>query len=351
MLILHGYFYNHAVHRPEWKDDVWAFDLEKDAFEPVLVAAPGGASPKASFYPSTVQYRGDVYMYGGDHDDPTTRGHDFGHQASPEVWKLVLDPPPSGLARALGGVLRRVASWFGSGIGGWSWVRGVGAIQAEWTQVGPVSRENDKQVPSPRTCHAAAVIGHTMYVSAGFNRSDLWAFDLLTYKWSLLFDNDPSLGSRFAHTIAVHQETLYAFGGLLWHGRGATNELWKMRPGSDTEWRQVSTPNEPWPSVRGHHAAVIAPSMDNMYVFGGLDCPTGPCTCKDDLWKYNFDTGAWTELRAAGAPTPRYSHSIVQIRGKLFVFGGESMKPYMYHNEVKRLDLGVFIETKGRDEL
>ncbi len=52
-------------------------------------------------------------------------------------------------------------------------------------------------------------------------------------------------------------------------------------------------------------------------------------------------SSAWVQLNASDAPTHRYRQSLVlhASEGALYLFGGESYKPYMYHNSVSRLQL------------
>ena len=54
-----------------------------------------------------------------------------------------------------------------------------------------------------------------------------------------------------------------------------------------------------------------------------------------------WDTAAkqWSELNATDAPIHRYRQSLVVHRaeGAVYLYGGESYRPYMYHNAVNRL--------------
>jgi len=68
-----------------------------------------------------------------------------------------------------------------------------------------------------------------------------------------------------------------------------------------------------------------------------------PCT---QLW----DTTAkqWSELNATDMPIHRYRQSMVVHRseGAVYLFGGESYKPYMYHNAVNRLMLPADVQRE-----
>jgi len=73
------------------------------------------------------------------------------------------------------------------------------------------------------------------------------------------------------------------------------------------------------PSPRyGHAACRVAESM---YVFGGIDSNTDSL---NNLWKYAFDTRAWTQVVSSGGclPYQRDGHSLVPLGNRLVLFGG-----------------------------
>ena len=57
----------------------------------------------------------------------------------------------------------------------------------------------------------------------------------------------------------------------------------------------------------------------------------------------------WAELNASDAPIHRYRQSLVvhPTEGAVYLFGGESYKPYMYHNAVNRLELPPSIASEA----
>ena len=56
--------------------------------------------------------------------------------------------------------------------------------------------------------------------------------------------------------------------------------------------------------------------------------------CYGDTWAFDADRAAWSRLNATNAPIHRYCQSLVRDAetGVVYLFGGESYKPYMYHN-------------------
>jgi hypothetical protein len=46
-------------------------------------------------------------------------------------------------------------------------------------------------------------------------------------------------------------------------------------------------------------------------------------------------------------PVPRYRQSLSDHKGNLYVFGGESYKPYMYHNSVSKMTLAAHNPAGG----
>jgi hypothetical protein len=107
------------------------------------------------------------------------------------------------------------------------------------------------------------------------------------------------------------------------------------------------------PGSRGHHS-LLALSPHWLLLYGGALCNPG-CKCWGDSWILGTGEAAaaggpaWRQLNASDAPIHRYRQSLVlappadastdpQLR-ELYLFGGESYKPYMYHNAVNRLQL------------
>uniref|UniRef100_A0A7S3Z3Y3 Uncharacterized protein n=2 Tax=Lotharella globosa TaxID=91324 RepID=A0A7S3Z3Y3_9EUKA len=347
MVSTHGYFYNHPKHKPDWRDDTWIYSFTEGWFREVHLSST--ENPKAAFYPSSVAYNGKIYMFGGDHIvGDGSRGHTFG-LGSDEVWELTIDPITPVPFR---GPLLSLFSYANS--------RNITIstnlflkVTGSWRRAHAGKLAMPSIAPRARACHATTVMDGKMYVAQGFDRSDLWAFDLEKFTWMMVHgETDKGPGSRFAHQMVAHHGRLWVYGGNVWGvSDKARSDLWSIDPATELEWRfegdGKGMDEAAWPAVRAHHVAVYEAGNAKgegagMYITAGLRCPNGPCKCREDTWRYDFESGSWVELKADNAPIPRYSHSMVLRKDTLYVFGGESMKPYMYHNEIKALPVTEF---------
>lgn len=65
------------------------------------------------------------------------------------------------------------------------------------------------------------------------------------------------------------------------------------------------------------------------------------CKCYGDLWVFDVASSTWSPINASNAPIHRYRQSLVRDDrdGSLYLFGGESYRPYMYHNAINKLVL------------
>ena len=135
---------------------------------------------------------------------------------------------------------------------------------------------------------------------------------------------------------------MYIFGGCR-HVKGmrplAFNDLWHFSIAANAWKRLAPSPDMPIPNPRSHLSLV--PLTDHIILlYGGATCVPG-CVCHGDTWTYDDRTGAWELLNATNAPIHRYRQSLVVSgeEGALYLYGGESYQPYMYHNAVNRLQL------------
>jgi len=109
----------------------------------------------------------------------------------------------------------------------------------------------------PRYHHAAAfdVGAQKMYVAGGLdgNRtvlSDVQVYDVASRQWTLLTASGPR---RWGHSMVLHQQHLYIFGG-------ADAFALREAPKTDTMWRIALLPRKPTKRMRGSHAAENAES-------------------------------------------------------------------------------------------
>ena len=205
--------------------------------------------------------------------------------------------------------------------------------------------------PPKRALHTAVEIASSMYIYGGLGLADTWRYDFQTKEWTMLADapaegdtNHP--GKRHAHAAAAVSDGFYVFGGNS-HVKGSKpinwNDVWKFSLGTNT-WRLVPAANPAGsgtpsivPGARGHHS-LVALSHSTLLLYGGALCTPG-CKCYGDSWLFDTASASWQQLNATDAPIHRYRQTLLLDRtsGDLYLFGGESYKPYMYHNAVDRL--------------
>lgn len=99
---------------------------------------------------------------------------------------------------------------------------------------------------------------------------------------------------------------------------GAVNDLWKF---DGHNWERIAD-NAPL-APRYLHTAIAY--KNKMYVFGGL---TNSTTYLSDMWSYSSDTNSWEEVQQKGNAKPqgRSNHSAtVTEDGSMIVYGGKTL--------------------------
>mmetsp|Transcript_1119 Transcript_1119/g.2384 ORF Transcript_1119/g.2384 Transcript_1119/m.2384 type:complete len:379 (-) Transcript_1119:1986-3122(-) len=314
LVVTHGYFYNHAIHHPAWQSDAWTFDTATKNWQKVHEGERAGA-PSARYSTSCVVWDDALWMYGGD---------DGGHKRS--MFNYVFGAHFSEM-----------------------WRMDLRTFQ--WRKVNYAAGA----VPPKRALHAACVIGSAMYVYGGLELSDTWRFDFPTRKWQLLAapldakdPNHPNAiehpahpGRRHALKAVAGDNCFYVFGGGR-HGQGhkprAFNDLHRFSLDSNT-WSRIKPVDDAIPPPRTHYS-LVALSTRTLLLYGGARCTPG-CTCYGDVWIFDVGRSKWSVINATSPPIHRYRQNLVyneQDRA-LYLFGGESYQPYMYHNAVDKLTL------------
>ncbi|CAL0301225.1 unnamed protein product [Lupinus luteus] len=196
--------------------------------------------------------------------------------------------------------------------------------------------------PSPRSNHAAAVIGNKMIVVGGESGSglldDVQVLNFDRFSWttasSKLYLSPSSLPLKIP---ACKGHSLVSWGkkGLLIGG--------KTDPGSDkiSVWA-FDTESECWslmeakgdiPAARSGHTVVRAGSV--LILFGGEDVKKRKL---NDLHMFDLKSLTWLPLHCTGAaPCARFNHVAALYDGKiLFIFGGASKSKTL--NDLYSLD-------------
>eukprot|EP01125_Pyxidicula_operculata_P008577 TRINITY_DN286_c2_g1_i1.p1 TRINITY_DN286_c2_g1~~TRINITY_DN286_c2_g1_i1.p1 ORF type:complete len:617 (-),score=142.85 TRINITY_DN286_c2_g1_i1:108-1892(-) len=205
--------------------------------------------------------------------------------------------------------------------------------------------------PPPRERHTTCLIGRTLYVFGGFDRTSnnyyntLHAFDCDTLTWSHLAPTGHIPEGRCGHSACVIDGMMYVFGGRvqvtikgwLWNDFTVAyrNDLYCYDP-KNNHWTLV-TPLGFAPTVRSLHTATAVGKK--MYIFGGAnstgyDDSSGFC----DLYVYDSALMTWSECNPRTTPpVPCYGHSATHVgNNRVLVFGGKGYKDL---NSIHILDL------------
>jgi hypothetical protein len=158
--------------------------------------------------------------------------------------------------------------------------------------------------PLARSSHGLSVLqqGALLFLHGGEHvaRTPLegaqttWLGDLTAGTWeALVYDNDCAPSPRIAHAQAVHETTVYIFGGRTGVDMHETalNDIWAWSAVTKT-WTQIVTTNGP-PPARSFHRMLS--SDDSLYVFGGC----GAAGRLADLHRLDLPTRTWRVLAAA----------------------------------------------------
>jgi N-acetylneuraminic acid mutarotase len=158
---------------------------------------------------------------------------------------------------------------------------------------------------------------------------DLHRFDTAARRWTVLTPNSASPPPRVFAASVAHRPSrrMLVFGGAFFgpffSDFSAYGDLWAYDV-DDNAWTELHPANA-GPSPRSRPTAWM---VDNqMFVFGGV---TSFFQVLDDLWVYDLRTNAWTELiplGAAGSPPPRHEAAAdtEAHRGRLVLYGGEAI--------------------------
>lgn len=153
-----------------------------------------------------------------------------------------------------------------------------------------------------------------------FVRSDLWAYSARTGRWDQLALGALDPLARMGHSLVWDGGNGRAlmFGGC--NAQTYTNDVWEMHPAT-AQWTLVSAHGKK-PQGRYEHSAVWDDTQQRMLVFGGAS-ESGKL---GDLWSFVPNTGTWTKLTPAGlSPAPRFGQGGAwdPLRRRMLMYGGE----------------------------
>ena len=165
---------------------------------------------------------------------------------------------------------------------------------ASWTKV-DIMGENLEKI----SYHAGAEIDGFYYIVGGQNETlqtlnTIQVFDIAQETLSEKIELDPEKFPPLeSHTVNPNLETktLIIYGGI--SGKKLNRDIYCY----DTQNKEMKNltselPDEEVPPPRQDHAAVLYNNA--LYIYGGLGLDN---KIYDDMWKYDFSSNTWTELR------------------------------------------------------
>lgn len=235
-------------------------------------------------------------------------------QAAPPVWTAIDAAGPAARwdhtlsADETGGRLILIGGRDANGAPfGDTWVYTV--AENAWSAV-------EGAAPSPRFGQAVAVdpANRALYLFGGqadgatfFN--DAWRLDLDALVWAEIPAGDVRPAPRYGTSaVLVDDGRILISHGFTFEGR--FDDTWALDPASGV-WTDLSPAPETRPLKRCLHEAVWDDAAGRMLLYGGCSSGFGPCP-QGDLWAFDPDTRAWSELTPAESPGARSNPALVR---------------------------------------
>ncbi|XP_009700922.1 PREDICTED: attractin-like, partial [Cariama cristata] len=279
----------------------------------------------------------------------------------------------------------------------------VPANQSFWT------REEYSLPKLPRASHKTVIHDNKMWIVGGyvFNHSDsqkVLAYDLISEEWLPLNNTVNSVEMRYGHSLALHEDDIYMYGGKIDATGNVTSQLWVFHIPTQS-WTQATPKAKEQYAVVGHsahivtlqdgnavmlvifghcplygyisnvqeynlatntwnilqtsgalvqggygHSSVYDPNTRSVYIHGGYKAfSANKYRLADDLYKYEVDSRMWTVLK--DSRFFRYLHTAVIMSGTMLVFGGNthndtsmSHGAKCFSSDFMAYDIGKFLQ-------
>lgn len=169
-----------------------------------------------------------------------------------------------------------------------------------------------------RSDHSTVLFGDDMYIYGGVSGytlpTSIHVFNFATRMFGTVLSAGPVLPPpRYQHTAVVANGLMIVFGG------GSENTLLNdlfIFNFEDKTWTEIVPATEVIPCPRrGHTSACVGRSL---YIFGGI----GEAGALNDMYRFDFDTKAWSPVLCNGMPCPRFLHTSCVYGRSIWVFGG-----------------------------
>jgi len=184
-----------------------------------------------------------------------------------------------------------------------------------WTLIKP----SNESVPSVRSKSSGVFWDRALWIFGGLSQSsdvfnDLWKFDFLSEKWSIIKTKGQIPSERFHQSTQLYKDSMYIFGGLS-KNKNANNEIYELELKSQN-WKKLETIGSA-PKERSGHISVIY--KDFIYIFGG----SNGSILFNDLYSFNISNKEWKELSTTGIiPSPLENASAALHKSDLYIFAG-----------------------------
>ncbi|XP_041056084.1 leucine-zipper-like transcriptional regulator 1 isoform X2 [Carcharodon carcharias] len=189
------------------------------------------------------------------------------------------------------------------------WIYDIGGVRWTWWHK---TFSSEITIPRNRKGHTAVVFESQMYVYGGYvdikgPSQEFWSFSFDAKDWCPVFMpcGDVGPGPRYSHSAAVHRRGMYLFGGLV--GLVEQNDFWKWDFNNGI-WSRIRARSGPHQLV-GHSAVVY---QDSMLIFGG---GRDHNNSDNSLWKFHLKAQTWERLNPATdtSPPPKIYHCTIGV--------------------------------------
>lgn len=276
-------------------------------------------------------------------------------------WRLVVDgsQPGSPLSR-----MNHVAAASPTGASRLAVFGGTGEKEVAYSDLWELdipSASWRRCAPGPmkgRGCCSGAVVGSSMLIYGGFHLGDLWSYRFDEDRWELLMDAPQEdhaghPGKRAGHSVVVSPcgGKMYVYGGFRFEndvtdtslGWGKLEDMWIYHV-ADNTWERLpqvggtqggrqffSMALVPW--WRGDDSDEL--DGHGLAVFGGTQC-NPESKLVGTLTLYSLEEQRWYFINVEEEPLHRYHHTMALCKDALWIHGGETYHPHMYHNSISR---------------
>ena len=187
-------------------------------------------------------------------------------------------------------------------------------------------------MPKPRKYHSFVYHDSSgcVLLFSGLSKSrwtadlmDIWSYDVRTGHWDSLGICEPLLWPDTSNTFTCAAYDSKSNRVIIFDFKG---ETWSYHL-EDNTWQNMKPSGSP-PARFGQAMAYDAES-DRVIMFGGMFHTATNDKFYADIWAYDYNTNAWTEMHPADSPTAR-AYAAVAYDSKsdrVVIFGGRLMDP------------------------